>query len=910
MKRLISCAAAVLAAAPLTAVALGILPGTAAPAANAETNGVGLTPAMGWSSWSFIRHDPTAAKIEAQALAMKRSGLARAGFEYVNVDDFWYDCPGSQGPDVDGYGRWVTNAAEFPPSGQENGIQVVASYVHSLGLKFGLYVTPGISEQAVAENTPIEGTPYTADEIAEPSVSENNYNCGGMVGIDYSKPGAQAFIDSWADEFASWGVDYLKLDGVGSFDIPDVEAWSTALRQTGRPIHLELSNSLNIADASTWAEYSNGWRTGGDIECYGCETGGSSYPLTDWANVESRFDQVAEWQPYGGPGAFNDYDSLELGNGSNDGLTPDERQTQMSLWALGSSPLILGTDLTSLNRTDLGYLTNRSVLSVDQDAVDASRIVNTATEQVFAKTEKNGDVVVGLFNIGGAPEVVSTTASAVGLPPGGSYLLNNLWTHRMSETGSTIAADVPSHGVALFRITATRHPALAPPSTTISLAGPATLAGGQPGTVTETFADNGVRPVSGVRLSLSAPAGWTVTASSATTFASVGPGQAAQATFAVTAPAPATLFQPGTLTGAAGYRWRGRAAQRVAESLPVTVSPPVQAPYATYSSATDAPAAFAEAGQEFGISGAGPDLYSDADAYSTIYLPGAVGATSTVETEVTSQQDMTGYAKAGIIVRNDMTGSGTSPEGVILFESPSGGIQLEWDSNGGDYITSVTPPNGTIPESLPVWLELVREGAVYTGYYSYDGQDWLTAGSATVPDQDATQDAGMFVTSHAAGSPGQAVFDGFGVSGSAAAPAGATSYEAESAANTLAGGAVVQACSTCSGGEKVGYVGEGGTLTFNGVAAPSPGTYEVTIAYCDGSATGRQATVSVDGGASQTLSFTPTGSFTTVGTMTVALPLAAGTNMIEFANPSGYAPDFDRIIVADGAVVAAAGASP
>ena len=144
--------------------------------------------------------------------------------------------------------------------------------MHHLGLKFGLYVTPGISKQAVAQNTPIEGTSYTADQIAEPSVTENNYNCGGMVGIDYSKPGAQAFIDSWADEFASWGVDYLKLDGVGSFDIPDVQAWSQALRQTGRPIHLELSNSLNIADASTWAQYSNGWRTGGDIECYGCET--------------------------------------------------------------------------------------------------------------------------------------------------------------------------------------------------------------------------------------------------------------------------------------------------------------------------------------------------------------------------------------------------------------------------------------------------------------------------------------------------------------------------------------------------------------------------------------------------------------------------------------------------------------
>jgi len=99
---------------------------------------------------------------------------------------------------------------------------------------------------------------------------------------------------------------------------------------------------------------------------------------------------------------------------------------------------------------------------------------------------------------------------------------------------------------------------------------------------------------------------------------------------------------------------------------------------------------------------------------------------------------MTGFAKAGVMVRNDITGSGTSPEGVILFESPSGGIQLEWDNNSGNFINSVTPPNGTIPQSLPVWLELQRSGATYTGYYSYDGKDWLTVGSATVPGQAAT----------------------------------------------------------------------------------------------------------------------------------------------------------------------------
>jgi hypothetical protein len=893
MSRLIRALVACLTALPFTVLA--VLASTSP--ASAENNGVGLTPAMGWSSWSFLRHGPTEANMEAEAKAMKDSGLAGVGYQYVNLDDFWYQCPGSQGPNVDQYGRWVIDATKFPPSGPLNGIQAVASYVHSLGLKFGLYVTPGISKQAVAQNTPIEGTSYTAGQIAEPAVSEHNYNCGGMVGIDYSKPGAQQFINSWANEFASWGIDYLKLDGVGSFDIPDVQAWSNGLRQTGRPIHLELSNSLNISYASTWEQYSNGWRTGGDIECYGCESGGSSYPLTDWSNVASRFSQVAAWQPYGGPGGFNDYDSIEVGNGSNDGLTVTERQTQLSLWALAASPFILGTDLTNLDPTDLGLLKNRAVISVDQDAIDASRISDTGTAQIFAKTEKNGDAVVGLFNTGGAPELISTSASALGMKPGTDYRLNNLWTHRQTETTGTISAEVPSHGVALFRVSPLRNPALVPPDATLSLSLPATMTGGQAATVTESFTDNGALPALSVRLGLSAPSGWSVTATSPEAFPVVGAGKTVQTTFKVVAPQPSGLFDTSTVTGTASYFWPPWPRQDLSASGQVTTSPPVQAPYQTFSSATDAPAVFGQSGQQFGIAGGGADLYSGTDAYSAIYLKGAVGGTATIKTEVSSQQGMTGFAKAGIMVRNDMTGSGTTPEGVVLFESPSGGIQLEWDNDSGNYIDQVSPPNGTIPESLPVWLELVRNGSSYTGYYSFDGAGWLTVGTATVPGQAATQDAGMFMTSHAAGSPGQVVFSTFGVVAGAAAPPPATSYEAESPASTLAGGAVVQTCSTCSGGAKVGFLGNGGTLTFNNVNAASAGSYQVTLVYCSGDP--RPAMISVNGGAPQALSFPATGSFSTTGTMTVSLPLTAGNNTIQIGDPDAFAPDLDRIIVAN-----------
>ena len=376
------------------------------------------------------------------------SGLHADGYDYINLDDFWYDCPGGQGPDVDSNGRWVTNASTFPPSGSTNGIEVVANYVHSLGLKFGIYVTPGISDQAVADKSPIAGTSYTANEIADGD-SENNYNCGGMQGIDFSKPGAQAFINSWADEFASWGVDYLKLDGVGPSDTADVQAWSTALNQSGRPILLELSNSLNINDGTTWSSLANSWRTGGDVECY-CGSNGSSYPLTDWNNVSARFNAAASWQPYAGNGGWNDYDSTEVGNGSNDGLTAPERQTQLSLWSLASAPLLLGVDLTNLDSGDLALLKNTAVIAVDQDGIPADRVIDSGNEQVFDKRQQNGTWDIGIFNTDtSASHSFSVSLAQLGLT--GSANITDLWSGDSDGTSTgTFTTTVQPGGVTLI----------------------------------------------------------------------------------------------------------------------------------------------------------------------------------------------------------------------------------------------------------------------------------------------------------------------------------------------------------------------------------------------------------------------------------------------------------------------------
>ena len=458
--------------------------GTTASTVQAETGGVDLTPVMGWSSWSFLRMGVDTSEIEGEAQALVATGLAAAGYRYVNIDDNWYECPGPQGPNVDQYGRWVINGAEFPSVGNNNGMQVVSEYVHSLGLKFGVYETPGISDQAVAQNTPILGTAYHADDIAT-TTAQNNYNCGGMTGINYSAPGAQAYVDSVVDELASWGVDYIKLDGITNHNVADIQAWSAAIKQSGRPMVLNITQgSYTIKIAPDLEQYANQWEFAPDIEINGPDEGSadacnappftgclSVFPLTSFSHWKDRFNDVAKWQPYGGPGGFNDYDSIEVGNGTvNSGMSLAAEQSQLSLWALGSAPLILGGDLTSavtnaygtssgLDPTDFRMLTNGNMIAIDQDAVDASRIYDTGSAQIFAKTERSGDGIVGLFdtstNLAAANDTISTTPSAIGVSnsPHG-YLLQNVWTGQTTLLGATasITVSVPSEGVALYRV--------------------------------------------------------------------------------------------------------------------------------------------------------------------------------------------------------------------------------------------------------------------------------------------------------------------------------------------------------------------------------------------------------------------------------------------------------------------------
>lgn len=404
----------------------------------AESNGQALIPFKGWSTWNFIARNPTADKIYTQAQALVNSGLASAGYNYVLLDDFWYLNPTTT---VDANGYWAPDTSKFP-----GGLAALATKIHGLGLKFGAYVTPGVPVAAVNQKIKIVGTNNTADQIAVVGKFEKNYNYHNVnYYIDYSKPGAQEFINGWAKEFASWGVDFMKIDGVGTFDIPDVQAWSQALRNSGRGIVYDLSNNLSISSATTWQTYANAWRTQGDVECYGSCPG----QLVNWSKVSGRFGSAASWAGYAQPGAWNDLDAMDVADGALDGLTNTERQTYMTLWAMAAAPMYMGDDLTRLDSYGKSLLTNQRVIAVDNSGEAATQLTG-GNSQVWWKKNDDGTTTVAFFNLASSSATISVAWSSLGIS--GSKSLTNLWSGTSLGTHNGYSATVVSHGTLLFNI--------------------------------------------------------------------------------------------------------------------------------------------------------------------------------------------------------------------------------------------------------------------------------------------------------------------------------------------------------------------------------------------------------------------------------------------------------------------------
>jgi chitodextrinase len=415
-------------------------------------------PYMGWSSWSLESTNfpgyggenwLTESNVLKQADVVA-SKLKPHGYNYVNVDAGWNVDNGTN--KFDAYGRPIADVKKFP-----DGMKYVGDQLHKKGLKFGLYLAVGLYIDAYNDGkTPIYGAPgCTTKDIVYPDLRKTSGWDNVSYQMNWSSPCSQKYIDSVANELASWGVDFLKVDGVGPGsvqgdaahnNIPDVQAWHKALQATGRPIQLTLSWSLSHPQVDTWKQNSNGWRVDTDVECY-CDT------LVTWNNsVKERWNDVVQWIPDAGPGHWNNLDSLDVGVGAMDGLTDTERQSYATFWAIESAPLYTGDDLTKLDTYGLSLLTNDDVIAVDQAGNPAKPVSQDTDQQVWYSRNADGSYTVALFNLGSGYSDVTADFSDLGIS--GNASVRDLWSHKnLGSASGSLTENLAPHGSRLFTIT-------------------------------------------------------------------------------------------------------------------------------------------------------------------------------------------------------------------------------------------------------------------------------------------------------------------------------------------------------------------------------------------------------------------------------------------------------------------------
>jgi alpha-galactosidase len=352
------------------------------------------TPPMGWNSWNHFACKVTAADIRATADAIASNGMKQAGYTYVNIDDCWQGKRDAQG--------------NIRANQRFGDMKALADYVHSKGLKIGIYSSPG---------------PKT---------------CAGYEG-------SYRHEEQDANQYAAWGFDYLKYDWCSAEKVyqpnqmPEVyKKMHDALAATGRPIVFSLCQyGLDRV-----------WRWGGSV-------GGNLWRTTD--DISDHYDRMAligfgqnGLERFAGPGHWNDPDMLEIGNG---GMKHDEYITHMSLWSILAAPLLAGNDLSKMSAADLAILTNKEVIAVDQDAkgVQGRRVAQEGPLEVWAKPLADGSYAVGLFNRGESANPVTLQLKGIGIS--GSAHVRDLWAHRdLGSFSGSYTATVPKHGAVMLKV--------------------------------------------------------------------------------------------------------------------------------------------------------------------------------------------------------------------------------------------------------------------------------------------------------------------------------------------------------------------------------------------------------------------------------------------------------------------------
>ena len=372
-------------------------------------NGLALTPPMGWNSWNTFRLEINENLVKGVADTFVEKGLRDAGYEYIVIDDGWQI-------ERDEDGNIVADPKKFP-----SGIKALADYIHSKGLKFGIYSDAGY------------------------------LTCGGF-------PGSLGYEYQDARQYAAWGVDYLKYDWchTGNKSAPDsYRLMRDALQASGRPIVFSICE-WGVSKPWTWGpEVGNLWRTTFDIRpCWDCgkQTLSKGVQVENFIGFTKILDQQAGLEPHAGPGHWNDPDMLEVGNGD---LTIDENRAHFSLWSILAAPLMLGNDVRSMKPEILDIITNKDVIAINQDPLgrQGRKVRDDGDFEVWSKELQDGTRAVVLFNRSAAAAKLSFTWADVGLPQHLTMTVTDLWDK--TKTGrhpGSFSSTVPAHGVIMVRV--------------------------------------------------------------------------------------------------------------------------------------------------------------------------------------------------------------------------------------------------------------------------------------------------------------------------------------------------------------------------------------------------------------------------------------------------------------------------
>ena len=399
-------------------------------------DGLALKPPMGWNGYDCGIGD--SARVLAQANYMA-SKLKKYGWEYICIDDSWF--VGSVGGVeciVDQYGRLV---ARTYSSGSSGDFKPFSDYIHSKGLKFGLWWFRGIPKTAYATNTPVKGTSYHAKDITDISTNALSPWLDLNYGLVFSHEGSQAYIESVVELFAQWGVDFLKIDDITyPYRPADIESYRKAIRKIGRPMILSLSpgNSMTTQQASHVSQYADMWRTTGDVN-------------DDWGAIQGVFGALKQWAPFSGPGHWADGDMLPLGFS---GVNREEQKTVMTLWCIARSPLIWGGDLTKNTPFHDSLMTNEEVIGVNQNS-DSSRCIFDRNGQIgwFSNEPGTPNHYLALFNQNSSVQNVGVTFAEMKLPAGESRKFRDLWAKQDIGLAVTqFSASIPAHGAKVFKV--------------------------------------------------------------------------------------------------------------------------------------------------------------------------------------------------------------------------------------------------------------------------------------------------------------------------------------------------------------------------------------------------------------------------------------------------------------------------